>query len=433
MLLRPEPNRGPKTRHVHYAWIILAVCFLGILAAQGVRLAFGAFVTPWEREFGISRSTVSLISLVSFLVYGLTQPLVGRFVDRLGIRFVLSASVLIVGLSLVAAAFVRSPVELALVYGGLASLGFGGASGVAASVAVTKWFKERRGLAFGIIEAGFGAGQLVLVPASLFLIDAYGWRVTLGALGALVVVAVVPLLIIFLRARPSDFGLRPLGETSIKEQPRVEARTAEAAVHGPARINLWTSRAFWSLALPFFICGVSTTGMIDTHLVPFAHDHGYSTAVTGAAVSLLAAFNIFGTLASGPLADCFDNRKILGTLYAVRTVTLIVLVFAPHGSAWLVMFGIAFGLVDFAVLAPTQVLASYLFEGNSVGMVFGLLSLSHQLGSAVGSYLPGLLYDLTGSYDVAFLGAAAGLIVGSVLSFSVPQHLQVLRKDAPAV
>jgi MFS family permease len=159
------------TRRVHYAWIILAVCFLGILAAQGSRLAFGAFVTPWEREFGVDRTTISLVSLVSFVVYGLTQPLVGRLVDRLGIRLVLSVSVLLVGLSLIAAAFVQSPLGLILMYGALASLGFGGASGVAASVAVTQWFKERRGLAFGIIEAGFGAGQLVLVPASLLLID----------------------------------------------------------------------------------------------------------------------------------------------------------------------------------------------------------------------------------------------------------------------
>jgi MFS family permease len=216
---------------------------------------------------------------------------------------------------------------------------------------------------------------------------------------------------------------RPLGN-----EPEAVTTTRQPA----ARINLWTSRAFWSLVLPFFICGVSTTGMIDTHLVPFAHDHGYSTAVTGAAVSLLAAFNILGTLASGPLADRFDNRKILGSLYALRAVTLIVLVFAPHGSTWLLMFGIAFGLVDFAVLAPIQVLASRLFEGHSVGIVFGLLSLSHQFGSALGSYLPAVLYDATGSYNVAFLGTAAGLVLGSLLSFSVPQQPRVLRQTLPA-
>ncbi|WP_407572587.1 MFS transporter [Deinococcus altitudinis] len=428
-------------RRVHYAWVILAVCFFGILAAQGTRLSFGAFVTPWQREFHLDRSTVSLISLVSFVVYGLTQPLVGRLVDRLGVRLVMAVSVLIVGLSLIGAAFVHSPLGLTLMYGGLASLGFGGASGVAASVAVTQWFREKRGLAFGIIEAGFGAGQFVLVPASLFLIDAHGWRVTLAALGAFAAVVAFPVLLVFLRNRPDDVLLRPYGEDRAGAGATA-AGTGEQAVSPPEasgqpdvteqpadRINLWTSRAFWSLILPFFICGVSTTGMIDTHLVPFAHDHGYSTAVTGAAVSLLAAFNVFGTLASGPLADRFDNRKILGTLYALRAVTLVVLVFAPHGSVWLVVFGVAFGLVDFAVLAPTQVLASRLFEGHSVGLVFGLLSLSHQLGSALGAYLPGLLYDATGSYNVAFLGAAGGLVLGSMLSFSVP-HRPPLRKLA---
>ena len=417
-------------RRVHYAWVILTACFFGILAAQGTRLSFGAFVTPWQREFHLDRSTVSLISLVSFVVYGLTQPLVGRLVDRLGVRLVMTVSVLVVGLSLIAAAFVQSPVALALVYGGLASLGFGGASGVAASVAVTQWFKEKRGLAFGIIEAGFGAGQFVLVPASLFLIDAHGWRVTLAALGAFAAVAAFPVLLVFLKARPADVGLIPYGGDQAALTEEGSGIQPEVTEQSAGRINLWTSRAFWSLILPFFICGASTTGMIDTHLVPFAHDHGYSTAATGAAVSLLAAFNVFGTLASGPLADRFDNRKILGMLYALRAATLVVLVFAPHGSVWLVVFGVAFGLVDFAVLAPTQVLASRLFEGHSVGMVFGLLSLSHQLGSALGAYLPGLLYDATGSYNVAFLGAAGGLVLGALLSFSVPLRPLVSRKVA---
>ncbi len=414
-------------RRVHYAWIILGICFLGILAAQGARLSFGAFITPWEQDFHVNRGDISLVSFVSFLVYGLTQPLVGRLVDRYGVRLVLSLSVLLVGLSLVAAAFVRSPLELALVYGLLASLGFGGASGVAASVAVTQWFAARRGLAFGIIEAGFGAGQFVLVPASLYLIDAHGWRVTLGVLGGFAAVVVVPLLVLFLRARPADIGERPYGET-----PDALQSVAAAPETPAARVNLLTSRAFWGLALPFFICGISTTGMIDTHLVPFAHDHGFSTGVTGAAVSLLAAFNVFGTLASGPLADRFDNRKILGTLYGVRAVTLVVLVNSPHEASWLLGFGVLFGLVDFAVLAPTQVLASRYFQGHSVGVMFGLLSLSHQLGSALGAYIPGLLYDLTGSYNLAFTGAALGLIVGSTLSFSLPQRPR-LSPGTPAI
>ena len=259
---------------------------------------------------------MSFVSFISFLVYGFTQPVVGRLVDRFGSRLVLSLSVLLVGLSLAATALSRGVLELTLLYGVAASLGFGGASGVAASVAVTRWFSTNRGFAFGVIEAGMAAGQLVLVPASLVLIGVLGWRGTMLALGALSALLVFPLLLLLLRSSP-EVGSSPYGSApeTTETNPASYERSLSAAASRMSMRAVFGSRAFWGLALPFFICGVTTTGMIDTHLVPFAHDHGFGTEITGTAVALLAAFNILGTLASGPLADRFDNRRILATLY----------------------------------------------------------------------------------------------------------------------
>src|SRR4051812_20885801 len=163
----------------HYAWTVLGLCFLAILCAQGVRLSFGAFVRPWEEAFDVSRGTITLIGSLSFLVYGGSQPFVGRAVDRFGIRRVLVTSSLLVAAGLALSAAAQSPAQLALTYGIVASLGFGGASGVAASVAVTYWFTQRRGLAFALVEAGFGAGQLLLVPLALAAVATVGWRETL--------------------------------------------------------------------------------------------------------------------------------------------------------------------------------------------------------------------------------------------------------------
>lgn len=413
-----------KSGRLHYAWITLLLCFLGILAAQGVRLSFGAFIEPWEQTFGVDRSTISFVSFISFVIYGLSQPLVGRLVDRYGVRHVLSFSVLVVGLSTAATAFARTSLELTLLYGVVASVGFGGASGVAASVAVTKWFHSRRGLAFGIVEAGFAVGQLALVPTSLLLIDAWGWRQTVLVLGVCTSLLMLPLLLL-LRSTPQDIGVQPYGADSAADS-QATAETGGAAERPAAVASVWRSRAFWSLALPFFICGITTTGMIDTHLIPFAQDHGHALGVTGATVSLLAAFNILGTLASGPLADRWDNRQILGVLYSVRALSLVLLL-TMHQPGWLLAFGVIFGLVDFAVLAPTQMLASRYFAGHSLGFVFGLLSLAHQLGSAFGSYIPGVLYDLTGSYTLPFGAGAALLVVGGVLSFTLPQISDATR------
>ncbi len=411
-------------KRVHYAWVILGLCFFGLLAAQGTRLSFGAFVAPWEADFGVDRATVSFVSFVSFLVYGFTQPVVGRLVDRFGSRLVLSLSVLLVGLSLAATTLSRGLPELTLLYGVVASLGFGGASGVAASVAVTHWFSSNRGLAFGVIEAGMAAGQLVLVPTSLVLIGVFGWRGTMLLLGAFSVLIVFPLLYLLLRSSPKTTGLKPYGrgldtDLDTERDTPVERETLSAAVAGTKLGAVFASRAFWGLALPFFICGVTTAGMIDTHLVPFAHDHGFSTEVVGTAVALLAAFNILGTLLSGPLADRFDNRRILATLYFVRALSLFLLL-AVNQPGLLFMFGVVFGLVDFAVLAPVNVLTSHYFEGYSLGFMFGVLSLCHQVGSAVGAFVPGLLYTLTGSYTVSFVVAASALLVGAVLSVTLP-------------
>lgn len=170
-------------RTFHYAWIIVFVTFLTFLAVQGVRLSFGAFVEPWETNFSMARGTISLISTLSFVIYGLSQPLIGRLVDKWGARLILSFSTFLVGISIFLTAFVTHPWQLFFLYGIMVSLGVGGASNVAATVVVTNWFNEKRGLAFGIMEAGFGAGQMLLVPGSLLLIHLLNWKMTVVILG----------------------------------------------------------------------------------------------------------------------------------------------------------------------------------------------------------------------------------------------------------
>lgn len=261
----------------------------------------------------------------------------------------------------------------------LATLGFSATSPVVASVAITRWFQARRGLAFGLIETGAATGQLLLVPSSLLLINLLGWRQTSLLLGLALCLVVLPLLALFLYSSPRAKGLDALGGNATL--PNDAERTHSSVVPTKAA---WKTQDFWFLLLPFFICGMNTTGLMDTHLIPYAHDHGFTPAVTGLAVSVLAAFNIFGTLVSGTLADRLDNARMLGFLYLGRASSLVVRVFAGDPTT-LIVFAALFGLVDFATLAPTQLLATKLFRGG-IGTVFGYLFMSHQLGSAVGSF-----------------------------------------------
>nr|BBH87448.1 putative MFS-type transporter YbfB [Thermosporothrix sp. COM3] len=405
-----------KRLPIHYAWILLFLCFLGLLMVQGVRLSFGAFVQPWERSFATNRETISLISMVSFVFYGLSQPLVGRLADLYGLRIVFPAGVFLVGGSLIATTFASSPLHLVLLFGGMGSIGFGATSYVAVSAAITRWFHTRRGIAFGVMEAGVSAGQLVLVPVALFAVTTWGWQRFLFWVGLLLCLIVCPLLYFCLRSSPAEIGMRPYGEVQPEEQEAVTSTEKGSPLPWWRILATWP---FWGLALPFFVCGVTTTGLMDTHLISYAHDHGFSTATVGVAVSLLAAFNIIGSLASGPLADIWDGRWMLALFYGVRALSLVLLLNVHHPFL-LLLFSVIFGLVDFATVAPTQTLASHYFPSGAAGFVFGLLSLFHQLGSALGAYLPGLLYDWTGSYILVFSGAIALLVLATVINILLP-------------
>jgi sugar phosphate permease len=335
---------APRRRH--YAWTVLGLCFLAILCAQGVRLSFGAFVRPWEEAFDASRGTVTLIGSLSFLVYGGSQPFVGRAVDRFGIRRTLAVSTVLVAAGMALSAAAPGPLALALSYGVVASLGFGGASGVAASVAVKNWFTSRRGLAFALVEAGFGAGQLALVPLALVAVSAFGWREALLGGAVLLVAGVAPVLWRRLRDRPEDVGLLPIGGPLPAALASADAPVG-AAADPPDEVagmrGLLRSRGFWLLAAPFFVCGLTTTGFVDTHLIPLAQDRGIANATAGLAVALLAAANVTGILASGPLADRVDNRRLLAAMYVTRGASFVLLLLlgqaagcwrSPCCSAW---------------------------------------------------------------------------------------------------
>ncbi|NPC91508.1 MFS transporter [Bacillus sp. WMMC1349] len=408
---------------LHYAWLIVFVTFLTLLAVQGVRLSFGAFIKPWEEDFSLDRGTISLISMLSFIVYGVSQPVIGRLVDRVGPRIVLSLSTLLVGLSIFFTNFVTSSWQLFILYGIIVSLGVGGASNIASTVIVTNWFSEKRGLALGIMEAGFGAGQMLLVPGSLLLIDWFNWKVTVCVLGIFLTLIIFPIACLFLRNSPTEKNMQPVGGFHQSGPTHKTTDQSKNMSYKSAFIN----KKFWLLIIPFFICGFTTTGLMDTHLIPFSHDHGFSTSTTSIAVSLLAGFNIIGILISGLVADRFSNRKLLCFLYAMRAVSLIILL-SSHEPLLLLGFAILFGLVDFATVTPTQMLAAQYFRQYSVGFILGWLFFSHQIGSALGAYLPGVLYSQSGNYNLSFTISIILLIGASLLNILLPEPNTSTRK-----
>jgi sugar phosphate permease len=417
-------------RHIHYAWIVLFLAFIALLSAQGVRLSFGAFMNPWENEFETNRGMISFIAFISYAVFGISQPYVGKLIDHFGVRKVLSFSILLIGVTTTMSFFANSLWQLVIIYGVLASIGFGGASNVAGSIAVANWFSHKRGFALGLMSAGTAAGQLLLVPLSLLLIEGFGWKHTVLYIGAFLTLVVFPLVYLFIRSTPGEKGIEALGGE--KKEPEAEPTASESVSASTLSISqLMRSKAFLFLLLPFFVCGVTTSGLIDTHLIPFAQFCGFSPTITGAAVSLLAGFNIMGTICSGFWADRLSCKMILAFLYGVRAITIVILIlivqditlfgFFIERSHLLILFAISFGIVDFATVAPTVKLATEYFQTMSVGVVIGWLFLSHQMGAALGSFLPGVLFDWTGGYMISFVVSIVVLVAATVMSLSLPK------------
>ncbi|HLE42530.1 MAG TPA: MFS transporter [Methylomirabilota bacterium] len=398
------------------AWVVVGVLFLAQAVAMGVRSTIGLLIRPWEIEFGWERAAISLTASVGFVVYGLTQALSGRWADRTGPRVIFAAALAVLGVGTAAVGTIVTLWQAYLVFGVLIMVGVGGASSPTSAVAVARWFSRRRGLAIGIVSGGSAAGQFVLLPVMAALVQALGWRTAFVGLGVGILVVALPIVLVFL-----------------KDEPAGGAERRAVASVGDAKplpvVELGRHANFWWLALSFFVCGVTTAGLIDTHLIPYAQDHHISPVTAAAAFGVLSLVNMVFTMLSGAVGDRFGYKWLLGWIYAGRAATLIFLIFA-RDPALLFVFAVAFGIVDFSTVAPTTALSTILFGRRSAGTVYGLVALSHQIGSAAGSYAGGIIHDLTGSYTLFFATAAALSGAAALMSWAIAED-RVVGRVAP--
>ncbi len=407
-----------RGREPSYAWVVVGVLFFAQAVALGVRGTIGLLVKPWETEFGWDRAAVSLTASMGFVVYGVAQAMAGRWADRIGPRVIFAASLAVLGVGTAAVSSIVSLWQAYLIFGVLMMLGVGGASSPTSAVAVARWFTARRGLALGVVSAGSAAGQLVLVPIVAALIGAIGWRAAFLWLGAAVLVVGLPVILLLLRDEPTQGAGR--------------AGAAAARAESPMAVREILRHAnFWWLALSFFVCGVTTAGLIDTHFIPYAQDHHVSAVTAATAFGVLSLVNMVFTTLSGAVSDRLGYTRLLGWIYAGRAVTLVFLVFARDPVS-LFIFAVAFGVVDFSTVAPTTALATMIVGRRSAGTVYGLVSLSHQLGSAAGSYAGGLIHDLTGSYVGFFLAGAALSGAAAFMAWAISTEPAPGASAAPA-
>ena len=414
-------NPQPATRNrLHYAWIVIAVTSLALLAGMGVRSNFGVYVKPLEAEFHTTREPVSRINFLALLVFAFLQPGIGAIVDRFGARLVLAGSMLLAGLGTIGMAYAPSLFWVGCLYmvvGGIAS---GGAAQTAATSVATRWFAQSRGLAIGIAGAGASTGQLIFFPLATWLLLKTDWRFSYLLQGIFMAAVMFPIVAWLARSDPKDLGLQPYGAGDV---PAAAASGPPAAAGGARerRVTLAEAahnRDFWLLAMGFFVCGYTTTGVIQFHFIPYAIDHGFHQMQAANALGLMGALNIVGTILSGRICDKVGNRIPLSVVYFFRALAILLLLVVRDGMM-LTFWAVAFGLTYIASVPPTSGLTADLFGRLSVGQLFGWIYLSHQVGAAVGSWIGGVLYDMAGNYVAAFLSAAALAFVASALSYAI--------------
>ncbi|WP_199736429.1 MFS transporter [Micromonospora sp. HM5-17] len=432
MAFRPlvESGRAPHTapviriRSLHPAWVVAAVAFVALVGAASFRATPTVLLHPLHAEFGWPLATISAAVSVNLLLFGLTAPFAAALMDRFGIRRVVAVALTMVAAGSGLTVFMRTSVELILCWGVLVGLGTGSMALAFVATITGRWFVRRRGLVTGVLTAAGAAGQLVFLPLLANLVETYTWR-TAALVVAGAALAVVPLVVWLLRDHPAELGLPPYGATEVVPAPAPQGGAAARAL----RVLRDAARtpAFWLLVGGFAICGLSTNGLVGTHFIPAAHDHGMAETTAAGLLALIGIFDIAGTVASGWLTDRLDSRLLLGTYYALRGASLLVLpgLFAETAGPSLLVFIVFYGLDWVATVPPTVALCREYF-GTDGAVVFGWVFASHQVGAAIAATGAGLVRDRLGEYTVAWYAAGA-LCFGAAL-FSV-----LLRRGASRI
>jgi MFS family permease len=412
-------------RNIHYGWVMVGVTFFTALITAGTVGAPGVFIVPLQHEFGWSTAEISSALSIRFILFGLMAPFAAALLNRYGLRNMTLLAQLIVVSALVASLVMTKVWQLMLLWGVVIGIGTGMTALVLGATVATRWFVARRGLVVGILTASVATGQLVFLPLLAHLTDRFGWRIALGLICAMLAVSASAVLLL-MRDRPSDLGLRPFGDTGTEPPPAPPPNTAPimAAALGTLR-DASKTRVFWILFATFFICGASTNGLVQVHLIPMCLDFGIPQVQAAGLLAAMGVFDFFGTIVSGWLSDRYDNRWLLFWYYGLRGLSLVFLPFTDFSFYGLSLFAMFYGLDWIATVPPTVRLTAQRFGAERANLVFGWVFAGHQLGAATAAFGAGLSRTLLATYLPAFFVAGALCVIAALIVLAISRPVKV--------
>ncbi|MFJ2234482.1 MFS transporter [Streptomyces sp. NPDC087859] len=421
-------TRLHRTR-IHRAWFVAAVTFVTIIGAAAFRSLPGLLIDPLHEDFGWSRGTIGAAVSVNLALYGLTAPFAAALMDRYGIRRVVAVALTVIAAGSGLTVWMTAAWQLLLCWGLLVGLGSGSMALAFAATVTNRWFTERRGLVTGILTAASASGQLIFLPALSWMVENHSWRPAAVTV-SLAALAVVPFVWLLLRDHPADVGLKPYGAKEFVPKPEPvpgAGRRAVTVLFKAARTG-----PFWLLAGTFAICGASTNGLIQTHFVPAAHDHGMPITAAASLLAVIGVFDVVGTIASGWFTDRFDARRLLAVYYALRGISLLFLpmLLGPSVHPPMLFFIVFYGLDWVATVPPTVALCREHY-GDDSAIVFGWVLASHQVGAALVAFVGGVVRDVFGEYDMIWYASGALCAAAALMALVIRRRPAALVPAVP--
>ncbi|MER8365314.1 MFS transporter [Mesorhizobium sp. M0306] len=402
-----------------YAFVVVAVIFLCLLIAAGLRSAPAVMMLPLENSFGWRRDVVSLAAATGIFLYGLTGPFAAALMERIGLRRTLLAALLLMSGSTALSLLMTKPWHLLLTWGVFSGISSGAVATVLGATIVNRWFKTNRGLVMGLMSASSATGLLVFLPLLASLAQSGGWKPVAIAI-AVATAALVPLVYMLVPERPASIGMMRYGAEADDVPPAPPAAQGNFLAHTLSTLRRAAgTRVFWYLFATFFVCGFTTNGLVGTHLIAFCGDMGIGEVQAAGLLSMMGIFDLIGTTLSGWLTDRFDPRKLLGVYYGIRGLSLIYLPYSGFSATSLIIFAVFYGLDWIATVPPTLRLSNEAFGDRSGPIVFGWIVAGHQVGAATAAFFGGTMRELQGNYELAFLIAGMTAIAAACISLLI--------------
>lgn len=400
-----------------YAFVAAGVVFVALMAAAGLRSAPGVLMLPLERAFGWDRGTVSAAAAVGIFLYGLTGPFAAALMQSFGVRRTVTLSLALMSVSTALSSLMTEPWQYVATWGVMTGVGSGAVAMVLGATVVNRWFVERRGLMMGLLSASTATGSLIFLPGMAALAEAGGWRPVVLAI-AVVMAILTPLVWFLLPETPASIGQRPYGAPADYQPPPAGGAGALRGAFG-ALFRAARTRTFWLLFAGFFVCGLTTNGLVGVHMIAMCSDYGLPETRAAGLLALMGIFDLIGTTASGWLTDRYDPRKLLFVYYGLRGLSLMVLPFTDFSLLALGIFAVFYGLDWIATVPPTVRLANEAFGDRDGPIVFGWIAAGHQAGAATAAVTAGVIRATQGRYLEAFVLAGLAGLVAAVASIMI--------------